>query len=528
MKVLFSSVFKPFGEADTLYSRIDSKIEIYHNQITKFQGLFSPRVHYNTFGLHVIANNLGVPSTVLDYPTLPRFIDEVKKGYDYIGIGSIAPNFQKVKRMTEEIRKHSPRTKIVLGGFCASVENIDKILDVDYVCVGEGVSFMRELLGLVPEFEYRQPDTYSTPRELLGVPILWSKKDPMLLVGLGCPYGCDFCSPSHFFGKKHIKLLKTGDDVFREMSRLGKLFNTTMFSFMGDDNFLADPKRARELHDLVLKSGRQVNIFFFASADLVSKWDPDELAQMGTHSIWIGRESKFAPYPKNKNLDLKALLGDLRKVGIKVILSSILLMDFHNRQNIREDIEDHLACNPAFSQFSFYAPAPGTALYERLKTEGRLLSNIPLEEWHAFKQPVFIHPEFGLEEAEEIQEQAFQEDFYRLGPSLVRVIATDLEGYLHFRGSSSRYLRERAQFVSRNFSAYRAILKACERLVPRPEMAGQIREIAARLKQATRGISAFEGVEALGLYGFGKLREFRTSLFGDAIQPRTTYTRYSG
>jgi len=92
-KVLFSSVFKPFAEADNLYSRVDSKIEIFHNQLTKYQGVFSPRVHYSTLGLHAIANNLEVPSVVLDYPTLPRFIQEVKKGYDYVGIGSIAPNF---------------------------------------------------------------------------------------------------------------------------------------------------------------------------------------------------------------------------------------------------------------------------------------------------------------------------------------------------------------------------------------------------------------------------------------------------
>jgi len=99
-KILFSSVFKPFAEADTLYSRIDSKIELFHNQITKYQGVFSPRITYHTFGLHCIANNLGVPSVVLEYPTLSRFIQEIQKGYDYIGIGSIGPNLQKVKRMT--------------------------------------------------------------------------------------------------------------------------------------------------------------------------------------------------------------------------------------------------------------------------------------------------------------------------------------------------------------------------------------------------------------------------------------------
>ena len=154
---------------------MDSKIEIYHNQLTKYQGLFSPRAHYNTFGLHVIARNLGIPSVVLDFPTLPRFIQEVRKGYDYVGIGSIVPNFEKVKRMVQEVRRHSPRTKIIIGGFCATIENLNKMLDVDYICAGEGISFMRGLLGLAPEYSFCQPDTFSEPREILGVPLFWAR-----------------------------------------------------------------------------------------------------------------------------------------------------------------------------------------------------------------------------------------------------------------------------------------------------------------------------------------------------------------
>ena len=239
-KVLFSSVFKPFAEADNLYSRLDSKIELFHNQITKYQGIFSPRIHYHTFGLHAIANNLGEASVVLDYPTLDLFIQEIRKGYDYVGIGSITPNFNKVKRMTEEIRKHSPQSKIVIGGFCAMIPDLKQLLDVDYVCVGEGISFMKELLGKPPEFCFRQPDMLSETRELLGVPFFWGDYHPFIAVGLGCPYACDFCCPSHFFGKKHIKLLPTGERIFQEIVRLGKKFRTSSFGLGGDDNFLAD------------------------------------------------------------------------------------------------------------------------------------------------------------------------------------------------------------------------------------------------------------------------------------------------
>ena len=314
-KILFSSVFKPFAEADNLYSRLDSKIELFHNQITKYQGIFSPRIHYNTFGLHAIANNLPVPSVVLDFPTLDRFIRELKKGYDYVGIGSITPNFNKVARMTEEVRKHSPESKIVIGGFCASIPDLDKMLSVDYICSGEGISFMRQLLGFSPEFEFRQPEVFSQTRELLGVPI-FRDYHPFITVGLGCPYGCDFCCPSHFFGKKHIKFLKTGDAIFNEIVRLGEKYHTSSFGLGGDDNFLADPERARQLREVVVASKKQIKLFLFGSADLVAEWKPEELAEMGASTIWIGRESKLAPYGKNRNINIKDLVAGLRQVGI--------------------------------------------------------------------------------------------------------------------------------------------------------------------------------------------------------------------
>jgi hypothetical protein len=527
-RLLFSSVFKPFAEADNLYSRVDSKIEIFHNQLTKYQGVFSPRVHYSTLGLHAIANNLGVPSVVLDYPTLPRFIHEVKKGYDYVGIGSIAPNFERVKRMCAEIRRHSPKSKVIIGGFCATIEHLDRILDVDYICSGEGISFMRELLGLPAGYEFRMPNCGAKMAEILGVPFFWDEYWAEAIVGLGCPYGCDFCAPSHFFGRKHIKFLKTGEAVFRELTRLSARFKTDGIALMGDDNFLADEKRARELHAIVKSSGRTFKLFLFASADRVSDWRPEELAEMGVHGIWIGRESKFAPYAKNKNVNLRELIAGLHRVGIYVTLSSILLVDFHTQANIWEDVEDHLSCNPDFSQFSHYSPSPGTPLYERLQKEGRLLAGIPLEDCHAFKRPWFVHPDFSLAEAEQIQERAYLEDFHRLGPGLIRVMATELEGYLNLRESESPVLRARAGMFARDFKRYRPILRASAALAPTPEMAGRIRELLTRLEKASRKTSALEGVEALALYTFGQARKIRTRLFGDAIQPPTRIVRYPG
>jgi hypothetical protein len=133
-----------------------------------------------------------------------------------------------------------------------------------------------------------------------------------------------------------------------------------------------------------------------------------------------------------------------------------------------------------------------------------------------------------LVEAEKLQERAYLEDFRRLGPGLVRVMATELEGYLNLRESESPALRARAEMLARDFKRYRPVLKASAALAPTPEMAGSIRELLARLEKASRKTSRFEDIEALGLYTFGQARKIRTRLFGDALQPPTRLTDYSG
>ena len=193
-----------------MYSRKESILELFHNQLTKVQGIYSIRTSYDSYGIHAIANNLGIPCTVLDFPTQKRFIREIEKGYDYVGISSIVQNFQKVKWMVEQTRKISPHSKIIIGGFCAGIPDLQKVLDVDYVCIGEGISFMRELLGLPAEFEFKNPDISTDFQELLGVPLFGIPKTPQIVIGLGCSYGCDFCSPSHFFGRRHIRFYKSG------------------------------------------------------------------------------------------------------------------------------------------------------------------------------------------------------------------------------------------------------------------------------------------------------------------------------
>jgi len=525
-RVLLSSVFKPFG-VDNPYSRRESKIELYHNQLTRAQGVFSMRDFMNTFGLHVIANNIDTPANVLDFPTLERFERELQNDYEIIGIGSILPNLMKVKKMVEVARRASPRSKIVLGGFCATLPQIKELTGCDEVCAGEGIGFMRALLGRPADYEFKNPDVFAQSTEIFGVPLI-GVKNPHIIVGLGCSYGCDFCSPSHFFGRRHLKFFTTGRALFDEMVRVEKRFGSNLICFIGDDNFLLDLRRAEELRQCVVESGKIFNLFLFGSADRVVEFGAERLAEMGCGTVWIGRESALAPYRKNRDIDMPALVAELRRFGVKTILSSILLLDAHTKENMRADVDEHLACNPAFSQFSLCSPVPGTPLWDRLKEENRILESIPFEDCHAFKQPWFIHPQFSLLEAQAAQEEAYRRDFYELGPSVMRFMAADFEGWQNLRDSAKPHLRARAEFFAGNMWKYRALLPAMEMLAPTREMKALIRETRRRIECAFGPANLAFRAAAVGVYAAGRLREFRTRHFGDGdLQPRTRLVKYN-
>ena len=147
-RVLLTSVFGPYARDDEHGSRAINPMELYHNQVTRVQGPFSLRMFHRSWGLMLIQANLERPVTLLDFPTLERFEEEIRTvPYDVVGISGILPNVGKVKLMCELVRRHQPRATIVVGGHIANRPGLRDVVDADHVVAGEGVSWFRAFLG---------------------------------------------------------------------------------------------------------------------------------------------------------------------------------------------------------------------------------------------------------------------------------------------------------------------------------------------------------------------------------------------
>jgi radical SAM superfamily enzyme YgiQ (UPF0313 family) len=441
MKLLLTSVFGPFG-VDDEYGRRENWMELFHNQVTREQGVFSFRFNHGSFGLRFLAENIDACTTILDFPTHERFCKEIGEGYDYVGISFIVPNFKKAQRMASAVRRLSPKSRIILGGHGVNIPGIEGTIEHDYICRGEGVRFLRQLLGEEPERPIKHPLVYSSfGRRVMGVPL--SSESGVLVTGLGCQNRCRFCATAHFFDG-YAPYLKTGKEIFEVCQAYEAKLGVTDFGVL-DENFLTMKPRALELLEEMENAGKRYTFGIFSSAEtLRDLGDLDLLVRLGVQFVWIGVESKEEVYAKNRGIDLHRLIAELRRRGVCVLASAILFLEHHDHQTIWSDVDYAISLNPDYLQFMQLGPVPGTALYQDYHDRGKLLTRVPYEEQHGQGHIWFRHQAFTQEESGEVLQRAFARDYRNNGASMLRMITTTLMGYRYALAHADPRIRGRA------------------------------------------------------------------------------------
>ena len=520
MKLLLTSVFGPYG-VDDEYGKKENKMELFHNQVTREQGIFSLRFNHGSQGLYFLAENIDMPTAVLDFPTFKRFKRELKKGYDYIGISFIIPNFKKAKAMARAIRELSPKSKIILGGHGVNIPNIESMIDHDFICRGEGVYFLRELFGEKINKPIRHPLEYSSfNRQVMGTP--WAPDSGILITGVGCVNKCRFCATSHFFGD-YIPYLKTGKDIFDVCCRYEDEMKITDFGVL-DENFLKMKDRALELLELMEKNDRHFTFGIFSSAEtLKAIGDLDILVRLGVNFIWVGVESKKELYAKNKNTDFQILFAELRKRGISVLASSILFTEKHDKNTIWEDVDFVTSLNPDYLQFATLGPIPGTKLYDDYEKQGKLIKDIPYESQHGQKKIWFHHDHFSRDESEAFLRLAFEIDYNRNGASMLRAIKTVLEGFLYCRNHQDERIRSRSKDFKTRLKMMRYFLTASTIFVQNRQSDILLRQIKKSFHSQFGRMDLVSRAASLFVVFFSIKEYLRCRIVGDVRVPKTSY-----
>lgn len=455
-RVLLTSVFGPYAQDDEYGSRVMNPMELYHNQVTRMQGPFSLRMFHRSWGLMLIQANIEAPCTLLDFPVLDRFIEELRtQRYDIIGISSIIPNVLKVKKMCELIRQYQPHAKIVVGGHIANIPDLARRIDAHYIVKGDGVRWFRNYLGEDADRPIRHPQIVSgNGTRNLGITVRERPGDVAATVipSVGCPLGCNFCSTSAMFGGKghSVRFYKSGDELFDIMSQLEANMSVQSF-FMMDENFLLDRKRALRLLELMEEHDKSWALYVFSSANALRKYSMEELVALGVSWVWLGLEGEDSQYTKLHGMDPHGLIRELQSHGIRVLGSTIIGLENHTLDNIDAAIDFAVRYDTDFHQFMLYTPIPGTPLHAELSAKGLMKDESEFHAGDIHGQLIFNyrHPHIPAGSEGELMIRAFLRDFQVNGPSLSRIIRTTLAGWKRHKNHRSARIRRRFAFEVR-------------------------------------------------------------------------------
>jgi radical SAM superfamily enzyme YgiQ (UPF0313 family) len=198
--------------------------------------------------------------------------------------------------------------------------------------------------------------------------------------GRGCPYGCEFCTVTGFFGDS-IRF-RTNESVVNELLRLkarARNEGGQIAVFFIDDNFAINIKRTKSLLRDIIAAGAQVHWVAQISANLLRDEElVDLIAASGGKWVFIGMESidpaNLAGVNKgfNKPGEYAAVLDRLARRNVYAITSFIFGMDNDTPGVAERTLQQIRNWPPGLPIFGLLTPLPGTPLYKRLETEGRL------------------------------------------------------------------------------------------------------------------------------------------------------------
>jgi len=198
--------------------------------------------------------------------------------------------------------------------------------------------------------------------------------------GRGCPYGCEFCTVTGFFGDS-IRF-RTNESVVNELLLLkarARSEKGQMAVFFIDDNFAINIKRTKSLLRDIIAAGAQCHWVAQISANLLRDEElVDLIAASGGKWIFIGMESidpanlKDVNKGFNKPGEYAAVLERLAQRNVYAITSFIFGMDNDTVGVAERTLGQVRTWPPGLPIFGLLTPLPATPLYTRLEKAGRL------------------------------------------------------------------------------------------------------------------------------------------------------------
>ncbi len=295
---------------------------------------------------------------------------------DLVGISVKTFTARRAYQIADEFRKRG--VPVILGGHHPTLLPDEALQHADSILTGEAEGVWEDVLTDVKlgklKQRYCQPLTLPFEKVKVNRSIFAGKK--YLPIGMvettrGCPFSCNFCSVTTFFGRSFRH--RPPKEVVAEIESLDK-----KFVFLVDDNIVADKEAAKELFRALIP----LNIRWISQASLTMTKDRELMRLMhesGCAGVLTGIETisrnNLKQIHKSWNtvgIGYDEALKIARDNGISIVGSFILGMDDDTPESLNELLEFTIHERFFAVLYNLLTPYPGTELYDQFLADGRL------------------------------------------------------------------------------------------------------------------------------------------------------------
>ena len=366
---------------------------------------------------HVIypPTGLGIVAALTPSDWQVEIIDENFGRFEYreadlVGITALTSSATRAYDLAAIYREKGIPT--VIGGIHASMSPEEAQQHVDAVVVGEVEGVWKELIR---DFETGQLKKVYHAELLPFENAVWPRRDlfrpeyqfASIQTTRGCPMKCDFCSVHTFNGSKYR--VRPVEEVLDELETIAheKIYFV-------DDNLIGYGKKAQEraiaLFRGMLDRGIKKQWFCSASMNFADNEEVIRLAaEAGCVMVLLGIESERIEQLEETNKKLNVKIGidhyadvfkKIHKYGISVLGAFIYGLESDTPETMRRRTEYINNADIDAVQATILTPLPGTALFNRMKEEGRLILHDFPHDWqkYDFAEIVFRHNNMSREE----------------------------------------------------------------------------------------------------------------------------------
>jgi len=302
---------------------------------------------------------------------------DFEENVDLVGVTGMVMHASRSYQIAQRFRQRG--IPVVMGGPHASSLPLEAKEYVDAVVIGEAENVWAGLIedlkrGLLKPFY--KADAYCSMEGIPPPRLDLLRKDAYMTVNCvqttrGCPHQCDFCYVTHFFGKTYR--CRPVDEVIEEVKRLEGDFLVFI-----DDNIAGNRRYAKELFTRLKPLKKK----WASQASMTLTRDPELLklaAESGCVSLFIGVESLSSENLKDVNKafnqvhQFEEAMKAVHDHDIMVVAGLIFGLD-HDDEGVFERTLRFCERNRIeLPSFFLLTPLPGTPLFQRMESEGRLL-----------------------------------------------------------------------------------------------------------------------------------------------------------